>query len=139
MPTFTHGISAVIKIDNDSAALTTYTTYITSFSFPRQLGTAETSTLGDTFQQFVSGLKGGTFTISGPFDLTFCAILNTSFTNGSGTTKTVEINPQGTTSTYLKYTFEAFVTSFDVTADIGSAGTYSATFQITGTITQAAN
>jgi hypothetical protein len=139
MPTFTHGISAVIKIDNDAGSLTNYTTYIKSFSFPRQVGSAETSTLGDTFQQFVSGLKGGTFTISGPFDVTFFTILNTSFTNGSGTTKTIEVNPQGTTSTYLKYTFEAFVTSLDVNADIGAAGEYSATFQITGTITQAAN
>jgi len=134
---FGHSINAIIKVDNNSASLTDYTDYISNFSFPRSVGTAEVSVLGDTFQQFVSGLKGGTFSINGPFDPTFYAILTDSYTDGSGTTKTFEVSPQGTGTGSPKVTFEAFVTSLNLDGDVGSAAAYSADFQITGTITEA--
>jgi hypothetical protein len=132
---FTHSLSAIIKIDNNAGSLTDYTDYIGGFSFPRTAATAEVSTLGDAFQQFVSGLKGGTFNMSGPYDPVIAAILNTSYANGSGTTKTLEVSPQGTGSGNDKVTCEVFCTNIVLNGDTGSAMNYSADFQVTGTIT----
>lgn len=132
---FNHSLSAVVKLDNDSASLTDYTDYMSNWSFPRSVATAEVSILGEVFAQFVSGLKGGTFSVSGPYDPTFMTILNTSYTNGSGTTKTLEVSPAGTGSGAQKITAEVFVTNISLDADVGSAMTYSAEFQVTGTIT----
>ena len=136
---FGHSLSSIIKLDNDSAALTDYTDFMQSWSFPRSVATAEVSVLGDTFQQFLSGLKGGTFSVSGPYDPTFYTVLATSYTNGSGTTKTLEVSPQGTAGSAKKITCEVFVTNLTIQGDTGSAVTYTADFQVTGTITEGAH
>ncbi len=45
-------------------------------------------------------------------------------------------HPEGSTSTYVKYTGEAILTSYEKSGAIGDVVTYSAEFQVTGAVTR---
>lgn len=134
---FTHGKSAVFELDNNSAVLTNYTAFIDSITFNPTADTAETSVLGLTSKTYVPGLKDCTFSLEGPYDPTFIAILNNAL--GNATTKTFEFNPQGTGSGTDNWAGECFCTGLSITGDLGSAARYSADFQVTGNITLSSN
>jgi hypothetical protein len=44
--------------------------------------------------------------------------------------------PEGSTSTYVKYTGECILTSYEKSGAIGDVVTYSAEFQVTGAVTR---
>lgn len=134
---FTHGKGAAFKLDNNSASLTDYTAFIDSITFNPTADTAETSVLGLTSKTYVPGLKDCTFSLEGPYDPTFIAILNNAL--GNSTTKTFEFSPQGTAGGADKWSGEAFCTGLSLPTDLSSAARYSADFQVTGNVTLGTN
>jgi hypothetical protein len=125
MPTFRHGKAASFKVDNNAGTLTDISNTLNSVSFPREAETLETTSFGSSDRSYVIGFTGATISIEGSFDAT----VDTHLAAIVGKTDSVsfEYGPEGTTSTFTKYTGEAFLTSYET-----------AEFQVTGAITRGA-
>ena len=134
MPTFRHGKSTVFKVDNSGGTLTDISNTLTDVSFPQSVDTAETSTFGSSAKSYVVGLSDATFSISGNFDATVDAHLAGIL--GQAASVSFEYGPEGSTSTYTKYTGECYLTSYEKSGAIGDVVTYSAEFQVTGAVTR---
>ena len=136
MPTFRHGKSTVFKVDNNAGSLTDISNTLTDVSFPQSVDTAETSAFGSSAKSYIVGLTDSTLSISGNFDATVDAHLAAIV--GKADSVSFEYGPEGSTATFVKYTGEAFLTSYEKSGAIGDVVTYSAEFQITGAITRGA-
>ena len=136
MPTFRHGKSTVFKVDNNAGSLTDISNTLTDVSFPQSVDTAETSAFGSSAKSYVVGLTDATLSVSGNFDATVDSHLAAIV--GKADSVSFEYGPEGSTATFVKYTGEAFLTSYEKSGAIGDVVTYSAEFQITGAITRGA-
>jgi hypothetical protein len=136
MPTFRHGKSTVFKVDNNAGSLTDISNTLTDVSFPQSVDTAETSAFGASAKSYIVGLTDSTLSISGNFDATVDAHLAAIV--GKADSVSFEYGPEGSTATYVKYTGEALLTSYEKSGAIGDVVTYSAEFQVTGAITRGA-
>ena len=134
MPTFRHGKSTVFKVDNSGGSLTDISNTLTDVSFPQSVDTAETSTFGSAAKSYVVGLTDSTLSISGNFDATVDAHLAAVL--GQAASLSFEYGPEGSTAGYVKYTGEAYLTSYEKSGAIGDVVSYSAEFQVTGAITR---
>jgi hypothetical protein len=134
MPTFRHGKSTVFKVDNSGGSLTDISNTLTDVSFPQSVDTAETSTFGSSAKSYVVGLTDSTLSISGNFDATVDAHLAAVL--GQAASLSFEYGPEGSTAGYVKYTGEAYLTSYEKSGAIGDVVSYSAEFQVTGAITR---
>jgi hypothetical protein len=136
MPTFRHGKAASFKVDNAAGSLTDISNTLNSVSFPREAETLETTSFGSSDRTYVVGFKNQTISIEGSFDATvdthLAAVL------GQEASLSFEYGPEGTTSTYTKYTGECLMTSYETSAGIGDIVSFSAEFQITGAVTRGA-
>ena len=133
---FVHGKSAVFKLDNSSGSLVDYSSYLEDISFPRSVETAETTTFGSTAKSYITGLTDATISLSGKFDATADGTL--AAVVGQAATLSFEYGPAGSTATYIKYSGEAIVTSYEVSATVGDVVTASVELQVTGAITRGA-
>ena len=134
MPTFRHGKSTVFKVDNSGGSLTDISNTLTDVSFPRSVDTAETSAFGDSAKTYIVGLRDATVSVSGNYDATVDAHL--AGVLGQAATLSFEYGPEGSTSTFVKYTGECILTSYEKSGAIGDVVTYSAEFQVTGAVTR---
>ena len=134
MPTFRHGKSTVFKVDNNAGSLTDISNTLTDVSFPQSVDTAETSAFGSSAKSYIVGLTDSTLSISGNFDATVDAHLAAIV--GKADSVSFEYGPEGSTATYVKYTGEALLTSYEKSGAIGDVVTYSAEFQVTGAVTR---
>ena len=134
MPTFRHGKSTVFKVDNSGGSLTDISNTLTDVSFPQSVDTAETSTFGSSAKSYVVGLTDSTLSVSGNFDATVDAHLAAVL--GQAASLSFEYGPEGSTAGYVKYTGEAYLTSYEKSGAIGDVVSYSAEFQVTGAITR---
>jgi len=134
MPTFRHGKSTVFKVDNSGGTLTDISNTLTDVSFPQSVDTAETSAFGTSAKTYVVGLTDATISISGMFDATVDAHLNGIL--GQAATVSFEYGPEGSTSTNVKYTGEAILTSYEKSGAIGDMVSYSAELQVSGAVTR---
>lgn len=130
---FTHGKSAVVKLDNGAGSLTAITAYVDNITFNQTGDVAETSVLGLTSKTFVAGLKNATGQMDGPYDPTVIAILQAALAPAS--TKSLEIYPQGTTTGLDLFQCEVLGTSLNFTDNLGGAGKYTFGFQVSGNVT----
>ena len=131
-----HGKSAIIQYDNAAGSLTDISTSVQSITFTPVSDSAETSTLGTTSKSYIPGLKDCTCTLTGIYNATISAIMNSAL--GNTTTKSLQYDPQGSTSGLDRWTCETFVTSFSIDTNLGGAATWSADIQVTGNVTLAA-
>ena len=131
---FVHGKSAVFKLDNSSGSLVDYSSYLEDISFPRSVETAETTTFGSSAKSYITGLTDATISLSGKFDATADGTL--AAVVGQAATLSFEYGPAGSTATYIKYSGEAIVTSYEVSATVGDVVTASVELQVTGAITR---
>jgi hypothetical protein len=134
MPTFRHGKSTVFKVDNSGGTLTDISNTLTDVGFPQTVDTAETSTFGSSAKSYVVGLTDSSLSISGNFDATVDAHL--AGVLGQAASLSFEYGPEGSTAGYVKYTGEAYLTSYEKSGAIGDVVSYSAEFQVTGAITR---
>jgi hypothetical protein len=134
MPTFRHGKSTVFKVDNAAGSLTNISDTLTDVSFPQTVDTAETSTFGSSAKSYVVGLTDSSLSVSGNFDATVDAHL--AGVLGQAASLSFEYGPEGSTAGMVKYTGEAYLTSYEKSGAIGDVVSYSAEFQVTGAITR---
>lgn len=134
MPTFRHGKSTVFKIDDSGGTLRDISNTLTDVSFPRSIDTAESSSFGDSAKQYVVGLSDATISVSGNFDATIDGYL--AGTVGQAATLSFEYGPEGSTAGYVKFSGECILTSYEVSGAIGDVVTYSAEYQVTGSVTR---
>jgi hypothetical protein len=134
MPTFRHGKSTVFKVDNAAGTLTNISDTLTDVSFPQSVDTAETSTFGSSAKSYVVGLTDSTLSVAGNFDATVDTHL--AGVLGQAASLSFEYGPEGSTAGYVKYTGEAYLTSYEKSGAIGDVVSYSAEFQVTGAITR---
>lgn len=133
---FRHGKNAVFKVDNSGGTLTDISAYCDEVSLPRSIETAETTTFGVSggSKTYVTGLNDATISVSGKFDSTVDAHLVGIL--GQEASVSFEYGPEGSTSTRIKFTGEAILTSYEVGSPVGDVVTFSAEFQCTGPITR---
>lgn len=133
---FRHGKNAVFKVDNSGGTLTDISTYIHEVTLPRSIETAETTTFGVTggSKTYVTGLNDATISISGKFHATVDAHLAGIL--GQDASVSFEYGPAGSTAGYVKFTGEAIMTKYDLSSPVGDVVTFSADFQVTGSITR---
>jgi len=136
MPTFRHGKAAVFKIDDSGATLRDISDSLNSISFPREAEVLETTSFGSSDRTYIVGFKNATISIEGSFDATYDGYL--AGVLGQDATLSFEYGPEGSTSTYTKYTGECIMTSYESTAGIGDVVSFSAEFQISGAVTRGA-
>jgi hypothetical protein len=134
MPTFRHGKNASFKVDNSGGSLTDISNTLNSVSFPREIETLETTSFGSSTRSYVVGFSDATISVEGSFDATVDAHLAGIL--GQDASVSFEYGPEGTTTGLVKYTGEAFMTSYETSAGIGDIVSFSAEFQVTGAITR---
>jgi len=134
MPTFRHGKSTVFKVDNAAGTLTDISNTLTDVSFPQSVETAETTSFGSSAKTYIVGLSDSTVSVSGNWDATVDAHLAAIL--GQAATVSFEYGPEGSTSTFIKYSGEAILTSYEKSGAIGDVVTYSAELQVTGAVTR---
>lgn len=136
MPTFRHGKAAVFKVDDSGGTLRDISNTLNSVTFPREAEVLETTSFGSSDRTYIVGFKNGTISIEGSFDATVDGYLAGIL--GQDATVSFEYGPEGSTSTYTKYTGEAILTSYETSAGVGDIVAFSAEFQISGAVTRGA-
>ena len=134
MPTFRHGKSTVFKVDNSGGTLTDISNTLTDVTFPQTIETAETTSFGSNAKTYIVGLTDSTVSISGTWDATVDAHL--AGIVGQAASVSFEYGPEGSTSTYIKYSGECYLTSYEKSGSVGDAVKFSAEFQVTGAVTR---
>jgi hypothetical protein len=124
---FAHGSKAKIYMNGYDVS-----PFTRSVSQASELDTASVDVMGGTYKQSVTGLLGATLNVSGFVD---GAAAGSDVLFGPGgafqtTTKSqVLYIPQGNTGGNMGYGMDAWESTYEVTTDIGDAGTFSAAFQ----------
>lgn len=131
---FVHGKSAVFKLDDSGGTLRDISAYLDDISFPQPVETAETTTFGASSKTYIVGLKDSTVSLSGKWDSTFDGYVAPAL--GQSATLSFEYGPAGSTGGNVKYSGEAIITSYDVSAPIGDVVTVSIELQVTGAVTR---
>lgn len=130
---FVHGSKALFKINDVGAVLRDISTFLTSAGLPRDVDTAETSTLGTVDKTFIQGLRGASIPLDGNFDPTVDGYL----AGLLGAVATPwEYYPQGTGTGLIKYNGSALLTSYGINTDVGDAGKITAELTVTGAVTR---
>jgi len=132
MPTFTHGKNAAFKIDDSGGTLRDISDVLTDVAVSRTADVAEVSAFSNSSKAYVAGLKDATITISGSFDATVDGYLSGII----GSEGSFEFYPIGTTGGNPKSSGEAICTSYDRTPDVGGAVSFTASFQVSGDVTE---
>lgn len=132
MPTFTHGKNAAFKIDDSGGTLRDITDVLTDVAVSRTADVAEVSAFSNSSKAYVAGLKDATITVSGSFDATVDGYLSGIL----GSEGSFEFYPIGTTGGNPKSSGECILTSYDRTPDVGGAVSFTASFQVSGDVTE---
>lgn len=134
MPTFRHGKSAVFKVDDSTGTLRDISNVSNSVSFPREAEILETTSFGSNDRTYIVGFKNQTISLDGSFDATVDGYLAGIL--GQDATVSFEYGPEGSGSGAIKYTGEAYLTSYETSAGVGDVVSFSAAFQISGAVTR---
>jgi len=133
---FKHGKNASFKVDNSGGTLTDISSYLNEVSLPRSIETGETTsfqTAGGA-KTYVVGLNDSTVSIKGTWDATLDAHLAGIL--GQDASVSFEYGPEGTATGAVKYTGEGLMTSYETSSPVADVVTFSAEFQVTGTVTR---
>ena len=130
-----HGKKAVVQLDNGAGALTAITAYLSKSSLERVRETAETTVFGLDDKAYIVGLKDATFSGEGNFDPALDLILSDDLGDNTNT-KTLQFDPQGSTTGLPRYSLECWMTKYSIDTDIGDNGGCSFELQGTGAVTR---
>jgi hypothetical protein len=137
---FKAGHTSWFALDNVAATLTNLTQYIDNTSVPQTVEQLDVSVFGTAAKAFIPGLTDGdTITVSGPYDVTMhthITALKAAHAAGSSTS-TYTWGPGGSVASQAKISGECWVASYEVSSGVGGRVEYSATLQVTGSVTNA--
>lgn len=129
--------SAMFQIDLQpgGTVLADVSGYLTSVEVSIDGNTIDTTTLGDTWHDFIRGQNDATVKIEGIYDPYMGTLL---YKMGTATASSSFVySPQGTASGKLRLSGELFLTSFSEPSSLDEAVTFTADFQNTGALTTA--
>lgn len=134
------GISArstVFKITDSGSTLRDISPYLTSCSFPRESGTEESQTFGDSAKERIVTLTDASISIEGFWDPAAAPAPDVVLAGLVGNAATAfEYGPAGSTGGYVKYTGSAVLVSYEPKGEVGGLIQFSAEFQVSGAITR---
>ncbi len=135
---FTHGKDSVFKIDDSGGTLRTLTSYVDNVSgLPGGRDLAEVTAFGDQGTKSIPGLQDVNFKIKGHFDSTATTGPNAVLAGlrTATSTATFEYGPEGGTTGKTRFTGECWLTEYEVEAEVDDKVSFSAEFQVDGTVT----
>ena len=132
MPTFVHGKSTNFQIDDTAGTIRDVSDVSDSVDFPETIETAEVTAFGATSKSYIVGLRDASISVSGTWDAT----VDGYFIGTEPATRSFVFGPAGSTSGNVKYSGEAILTNYSVSAGIGDAVSFSADLQVTGDVTR---
>jgi len=115
--------------------------YLTNVSQPLTKDALETTTMGDASRDYIEGLRNATISLSGRWDPatgTLDETLYNAYNNSS--LVTFSLNPTGVatfTTSAPGYTGSMIVTNYEHNAAFDGVVSFSATLQVSGTVTRA--
>lgn len=134
---FGHGSKAVFKITDAGGTLRDISAWLTSVAENFTADVAEITALGSLAKAYIAGLVDGTIDAEGKYDPTpdgyLAGIL------GFANARAFEYHPQGTAGGTPKYTGSCFLTSYNPVHPVDDAGSFTASFQVTGAVTRGSN
>jgi hypothetical protein len=120
------------KIDNASASLTAITAYLNEVGLERTLDLIEDTGMTDTNRQYLHGLAGTTFTISGMVNSTTDGIFGPLVNAATSITKTFEYKAYASRF----YNGEVLLTSVKYSGSTNNLQTFSASATIDGAVSR---
>lgn len=135
---FKAGIVSWFALDNVAGSLTNLTPYIDNTSVPQTVEQLDVSVFGTSSKAFIPGLTDGdTVSLSGPYDVTMHTHLTAvkAAQAGGSSTSTYTWGPGGSVAAQAKISGECWLASYEVSSGVGGRVEYSATLQVTGTVT----
>ena len=131
MPTFSTGKAAVFSIDDTGGSARDISDVLNSIDFPETTDTAEVTAFGASSRSYIVSLESATISISGMYDATVDGYLK----GGTEPASRSFIYKPGVTSGDAIYSGECILTSYSLSSPVGDVNTFSADFQVTGTVT----
>lgn len=135
---FKAGKDAWFALDNVAGSLTNVSSYVDSVDHGQTVETLEVSVLGTTAKAFIPGLTDGdTITISGPYDVTlYSQLTGLKAAQAAGSsTCTYTFGPGGSVASQAKISCETYVSSVGFSVGVGGRAEFSASLQVTGSVT----
>lgn len=136
---FTHGKDTVFKIDDSGGTLRTLTSYVDQVSgLPGARQFSEVTAMGDSGVKQIPGLQNVSFSVQGHFDSTATTGPNAVIASlrTATATATFEYGPEGGASGDVKFSGECWLTEYTVDASVSDKVSFSASFQVDGTVTE---
>ena len=118
------------KLDNASAALTALTAWLNQVDLQRTLDLIEDTAMADTNRQYLHGLAGTTFTISGMVNSTTDGIFGPLIAAATSITKTFEYKAYAARF----YNGEVLLTNVQYSGSTNSLQTFSVSATIDGAV-----
>ena len=118
------------KIDNASASLTSVKAYLNQVDLDRSLDIIEDTAMSDTNRQYLHGLAGTTFQISGMVNSTTDGIFGPLVAASTSVTKTVEWKAYASRF----YNGEVLLTNVKYSGSTNNLQTFSASMTVDGAI-----
>lgn len=135
MATFRHGKGASFELDSTANTLVNLSSGIDDVSLSRSMDTAEVTTFGDNWRNFIVGLRGATISVSGHFSSTHANVLDGVFADATSTSYTFKYNPESTAAGSHTLTGECLMTSLEYTASVDDKVGMSFELLVTGAVT----
>lgn len=136
---FVDSKNSVFKIDDSGGTLRTLTAYVDNVDgLPGGRQMDDVTAFGDAGHKNIPGIVNQTFNITGHFDSTATTGPNAILSGlalSATTTATFEYGPEGGSSGNIRYTGECWCTEYKITSAVGSKVSFSASFQVEGTVT----
>jgi hypothetical protein len=132
MPTFSTGKAAVFSIDDTGGSARDISDVLNTIDFPETTDTAEVTAFGASSRSYIVSLESATISISGMYDATVDGYLK----GGAEPASRSFIYKPGVTSGDAIYAGECILTNYSLSSPVGDVNTFSADFQVTGTVTR---
>lgn len=129
-----HGSKAVFKIGTNAVPQTAVnmSQYGNSVGLTMNREASEVTTFALQSKKYIPGLKDATVPFEGPYDDASGQIMWDLYNNG--TIVLFEYYPAGEGTGKVKFSGQLFVTSYEISSDVGDANATSGEFQVTGDV-----
>ena len=135
---FQPGYKSAFYLANAAAALQNLSSYSDNVTVPQTVATIETSTFGTVSKSYVTGTSDGdVISMNGPYDV----VIHTQLTalksaQAAGSAAAAYIwGPGGSVASQARSAGSVFLTSYNVSSGVGGRVEYTASFQVSGAVT----
>lgn len=135
---FQPGYKSAFYLANAAAALQNLSPYSDSVTVPQTVATIEVSTFGTVAKSFIVGLTDGdSISMNGPYDVTVHTQLTAlKSAQAAGSAAAAYIwGPGGSVASQARSAGSVFLTSYNVSSGVGGRVEYTASFQVSGAVT----